>query len=356
MLILFLASLFSNSVWAVAAPEPPQSLNYTVDSSVSYFFTNTNYNSDGQTQGLLNDGEFTSIQARFAYIQDWQKVMRGYGGAVIGFTESWDGVNSRSNSALHELFFGGQYWLSYEEKILIVPQGDFVYPLQRLDVNGADVPPGEGAMRIKAGAWGLYPIQEFTPFVYLGYEFRDEARSHLIPYSLGVKYKMDRAIWLQGEYRGYETIQNDDDSSDRVAREFYLSRVAGGSYTFYSVNPSVGELAVSAGYNMGSLTVYGDVAKTMAGANSAEGWTLTLGLTYSPVTSENARYEQYESEGPGPGFDATPIPEDTSLFKESSQEISPDVKTVPRPKPKRKPRKSNVDQLLQDTQKELEGL
>ncbi len=396
MLTLFLLLITMGFSAAAEVPQAPDGLDFRVDANLTYFSSQTNYlPGGGSSQDLRNGGYFTDIIGRLQYTQDLSKSQRVYGGFTYSQTESYDGTNTRTNNGFNEILTGGQMWFrmgSYN----LVAAGDLVYPLYRVSRDADDVPLGEGAMKIRAGAWFIYPMGKLSPFVNMAYEYRDEGRSHAIPYSVGAYYKFGRSFWVQGEYRGFEKLFDNADTENRTNRDQFLQRVSGGSYRYFALNPAMSELAASTGYSFGTITVYGEAAYMVNGANVADGMTFMAGLAYVPggriSGSGTAEEEDEETYNPNrrsrrmepieerlppddDGFMAEPDPrvppEPAAAPAENSgrssgdvqlqmRRASPKAKPAPKPKPKAKPKpkskKDKIDKMLRNTEKTLQDL
>lgn len=401
MLTLFLHLITMGFSATAQVPQAPGGLDFRVDANLTYFSSQANFlPGGGSREDLRNGGYFTDIIGKLQYTQDLNKSQRVYGGFTFSQTESYDGTNTRSNNGFNEILAGGQMWFrmgSYN----LVGSADLVYPLYRVDRNADDVPLGEGAMKIRGGGWFLYPMGQFTPFVNLGYEYRDEGRSHAIPYSVGAYYQVARSMWLQGEYRGYEKLFDNADTENRSTRDLYLQRVSGGSYRYYALNPAMSELAASVGYSFGTITVSGEAAYMVNGASVADGMTFTIGLAYVPGgTIRDSGYEEDEEvfnpnrrprreepiedrlppddDGfmaepdprlPPPPEPARPRPTEAPAAAPSRSSGGSDVqlemrraapkkKVAPKPKPKPRPKskKDKIDKMLQNTEKTLQDL
>ncbi len=397
MLTLFLHLIATGLSATAQVPAPPSGLDYRVDASVTYFTSQTNYTAGGgATQDLRNGGSFTDIIGKALYTQDLNKTQRVYGGATYSQTESSDGTITRANNGINEILAGGQWWFRMGQYRL-VGAGDFVYPMYRVDRGGDDVPLGEGAMKIRLGGWFIYPMGQLTPFGYLSYEYRDEGRSHAVPYAVGAHYKMGN-LWLQGEYRGYEKLFDNADTENRASRDVFLQRVSGGSYRYYAINPAMSEFAASVGYTFGTISAYGEGSYMVNGSSVADGMTFMLGLAYTPagrvsdsdydddsmIDSGRTRRRSSEPiEDPMPssddGFLAEPDPRvappapppppppppsggdsfDSSggqLQMRSNRPARPAPKPKPKPAPKPRTKKDKLDKMLKSTEKTLQGL
>ena len=294
MLTLFLLAFAISNVSHAEMPESPKGLDYRIDANGTYYNSSVNWKTGGgSTQDLLNGGYFTDFIGQVTYAQDLDKFRRIYGGFTYSSTESYDGTITRTNSGFNELLAGGQYWYRFSGYRL-VPAADLVYPLVRVDREADDVLLGEGAIKAKFGSWVLFPNGRWVPFGYLGYEYRDEGRSHALPYSVGIKWKMAPPLWAQFEYRGYERLFANADSENRNVRDAFLQKVNGGSYRYYSINPSYSEFNVEAGYSFGPVSIYGGFAISINGSSAADGWMGMAGIAYSPLGTLKAPPDEFE--------------------------------------------------------------
>lgn len=343
-------------------PTSPRAGRTELRGTAAYFSSSANYTAGGgSSEELLNGGELTSVMGEFIFSYDWKPDWRFYGGATAGYVETSDGTFTRSNSGLNEILAGAQNWYELGRLDLAV-QGDFVYPFFKIDEESDEAFLGEGAMRLRGGAWAIYPMGAMKPFGYMGFEYRDGGRSFLVPYSVGLKYKLGK-IWVQGEYRGYETVVDDADTDNRVDRDVILGDVNGGSYRFYSINPAVSEFALEAGIRLGSITLLGGVAMTVNGSSAADGWTAMAGLAFSPtdvsrgkvveddfdIRSERFDESVFENErAPETKKSEEPQFREDPSFVEPSPVAPPETNPTPAPAPK--PRKSPKQQAMDEAQ------
>lgn len=317
MLTLFFRILGVLCVAWAEAPEPPTHMDYRIDAGFLYFDTETNFNAGGNSsEDLHNDGYFTDMIFSGKYTQDLDKKTRVYGGFTYSMTESYDGFTTRENAGLNELMGGGQYWL----KVLgfpVAPAADFVYPLVRVDANSNDALLGEGAMKLRLGTWAMMGRPVFDPFIYLGYEYRDEGRSHAVPYSIGVKWK-NKPLWAQAEYRGFERLFAASDTSNRNQRDDFLKRVDGGSFRYYALNQALSEAAFEAGYSFGIVQIYGGAAITVNGSSAADGYTITVGAAYTPGKDDSDAYDRNN-----PMTDPVDIPDRFTPYVDPIDDLDP---------------------------------
>lgn len=363
MLTLFFVLM--NLSWA-ESPLPPSGLDYRLDADLSYFKTESNFVAGGSSaEDLRNGGSFTDLRTELKYTQDWDRWQRFYGGLGYNSVESSDGVTTRTNSGLSELLFGYQYWLKISGQQL-VPQADVVYPIFRVNREGDDALIGEGALKVRGGGWWLFRHGPWHPFVYLGYEYRDEGRSHAIPYALGVKWE-SRSFWIEPQYRGYERLFANADTENRGARDTFLEKVDGGSYRYFAINSALSELALEGGYRIGRLTLRAGAAYTVNGSSAAQGFTVAGGISYVP--GGVAKDSELEADPTEPiesdrflELDPTRPPRESPEPKvqmrparKAAPTVAPTPPAAPAAKPK-KPKKNKVDKMLEETEKGLQNL
>lgn len=386
MLMFLIAILTSPSAFA-ESPNPPRAGRWEGRATYSYYSTESNFSSTGAS-ALVRNGSLTQMQGDFAAIYDWQPDWRFSGGFNVAWVESDDGLYTRSNSGMNEAFVSVQKW--YESGPFdIAPQGDFVFPFWRPDEGSDEALIGEGAMRIRGGAWGFWPLGTYKPFAYLGFEYRDGGRAFLLPYEAGIKFKLPR-FWIQASFRGYESVVDDADSDNQAIRENYLKTVNGGSLRFYSVNPSGSEVAAEAGTQFGAWGLYGGFAISVNGNNSADGWLAHAGISWSPVVVRSKkdddgfsiRKERYDEglfeneknatpefvedpdfkepvrQRPVEPVDDPTVPPPPAAVPSKPVEMQLELRRVP-PKKKKKPaprkRNKNIDKMMNDAESALEN-
>lgn len=311
-LLPFFASLFTISAHA-EAPRVPREGTWETRFTLSYFDTTENFTSSGK-QSLLNRGEYTNLLGDFRFTYDWQPDWRFYSSINMARADS----SLASNTGVNEIMFGAQKWME-AGPVDIAPEAEFVYPLWRVNEDSESPLLGEGAMRLKAGSWAFYPMGQVKPFVYAGFEYRDEGRAKVIPYSLGVKGRVQR-FWLQGEVRGYERIIDDEDAGNNVRKietATFLQDANSGSMRYYSINPSYSEIAVEGGTRFGDWGVFAGFAYSVNGQNTAAGWTGWGGLTFSPKAMHRPNDKRDET------FDPRGERYDENVFRESSPSLPP---------------------------------
>lgn len=366
-LMLAVLSVLLSVVIHAEVPNAPRPGRTEVRASATFFKTSSNYVSGG-IEELPGGGSLTNVQGEALYVYDWQADWKLFGGFNLGWTESSDGTYTRTNSGLNEVIAGGQNWYEIGQ-FDFAAEGVLFYPLWRPDADSDEALIGEGAMRLRAGGWLILPRRGLRPFAYGGFEYRDGPRAYVMPYRVGAKYSL-RGWWVQGEYRGFEAVSDDADVDDPSLRNQYLKDVNGGSFHFYSINPSGSEVAFEVGKRFGALTVMGGAAMTVNGKNTSDGFSVTFGLMYSPQDTVvrvdeddfNIRRERYDeslfrNERPSDAgqFEQPQFREDPNFVE------PPPVVAPPKPKPRpvrparpAKPAKQQAIEEAQEVEMQLE--
>lgn len=374
---IFAAFSFSFSATALESPESPRKGRHKAQAAISYFNSTGNFADDSQSESLANGGSFSNIQTDLGYAYDLAPDWRVGGGFSYAMADSDDGRFQRSDSGLNEAHLMGQKWYDLG-RFELAPQLEAYMSFVEVDaVNGDAVLYGEGAMRVRAGAWIGAPMKGYRPYGYLGFEYRDGGRSSLLPYEAGIKARFGE-WWAQGSARGVMSVTDDNDTANPLVRNLYLQVVNGGSFKYYSVNPSYTEVTVAAGRNWGQWGFFGEAALTVLGTNAADGFTITAGVSYSPSFGDGRAGEEF-NDRMAPieekTFDIKNDKYDHSLFEGDSKvnpedrDYSPPPEPPPAPKKtksvdvqlkvikKKKARKSSksLDKILNEAEKSLEG-
>ena len=376
MLILFFAYLMTFSANAQVRFTPVAG-QYEAKGEFQYLNTSANYPSDGgSSSNLYGGGKLTRMLGVGEVSYDLSPAIRFWGGFSGGQTTA-DVVNSSQSvsspvtnthtlSGMSEGWVGAQWWIPFQ-KLHVVPQVDFVYPFTRVNQISPDPLLSDGAMQFTGGSWFMIPLNDLTPFGYVGATYRDEGRSALIPYSVGLRYGRNEGWWLQAEFRGFQSITDDTNSGNRNVRDGYLSLVDGGSYEFFAINPSRSEVSAMTGVHVNHFGIYGGVSKSVFGRGSADDFVIRVGLTFTGALFARAGRAPKPSEG----FAPKPEKYDDAIFQ---NDLVPEpyteepVVVVPPPrkkasaKTKSKSRRAapaapmpNVEMLMKDTQKTLEN-
>ena len=383
-LIFSLISMFSVATHAAHYRPQPIPDDLQIRGQFDYSRTSSNYPMQDDISGALGgDQKFERllVTAEGGYsfsdqMRAWAGINGGQARATVinPYLTSFNTIvtEMHTNAGINEGFLGGQYWFPYRN-VHFVGQFDFTFPFWRVNTNSNDPLIGEGAMVVQPGAWIIADMKGFTPFLYGGFAYRDGGRSSLMPFDVGGRYTHPIMQWWgQLSFRGYESVIDDDNTSftGRFDRRMYLFRVQGGSYDFYSINPSRGEIAGSAGMQFDNIGIYLGGWVSVYGNASADGWGAFAGVTFNSEHPGTKRRKVRQNR-----FNHVPESYDESVFEEPVAVPPAPTEPIyeeppPAPPPQAPPLKKtapgggarkggdeqmpNVEMLMKDTQKTLE--
>lgn len=348
---------FEPAVHALPPPESAPQTDTRVFTEASYMKTTANYDVDGGGYIDLGNGRYYQLIDGRLGAEHW--LTRDFSLLLetgMAYAESYDGGFVREGTEATDVVAGARYRLGFSG-LNLIPEVIYVHPFHRVDRNTDDVLTNEGAMKIFSGLWAEYWASTFKFHVHPGFLYQDGGRAGLGLLTVGVD-------WIPGGLRfgveGYSSvvIVHDEREDSRILRDVVTARVNGGSWRFYSVDPSTHGVRASAAFDLGERLRLGfGFDHTLDGEASAAGWTASLRLEMGLNVRENSLTEKM----PSPRaldpekqdikqFEPTTTPYDSTLFED------PKPKKVKRPTPKRVKKKPPVDldKSLEDVQKSLE--
>lgn len=290
------------------------------------FFTHANYLGDSTQQILLpshiynNYGTF--LHGSYNLDHEWSIL----GTIDSAYAHSDDGSSARNAYNVSDAGIGLQYLRRYTW-IWLAPEFSASYAFNPVEVNTDTVLVGEGAATISGILNALkiwtHAIQSYG---YLGYTYRFDGRSSLLPFDFGSKFRLIKP-WFGAEIRGYRTAFEDEDTNSPSMRTSVTDRVDAGSLRYYSINPSLveGEIFTEIFFNPKLMArLAGNV--TLWGQNTAQGYGYFFSLKYAfggnpqdqdAVQISHREYKKRSlEEKKVREFKSKPEQEDKSLFPE----------------------------------------
>lgn len=284
------------------------------------FYSEANYvNMGSSTQKLTSGSHFqlldVNLSTRYMPRRDWSLFAMG----TISNAESKDSISTRTNSSFSQALLGFDFMM-YNDWLQMVPEVAALIPFEKVDKTSDKVLNSEGVYQAWArlnlqkelGAWRFYG--------WAGFNYRGEGRSYLMPWGFGIQSKW--SAWnLGAEIFGAQSITDDSDSSNKIARQTLVNTVDAGSYKFYYPNPSVIDSRVFLNWNVSpkwSLQVNGGT--TLAGENTAAGYHVGGFVRYSYDLSQG-----YSA--PGVELDQSSVPRGKSnMYLHPDVDLSSDKK------------------------------
>lgn len=256
------------------------------ETNYRYFFSEANYTSEG--------GQYISLASGNRYqVSDIDLGMRWTTGSTWGFytsgrlsqAESKTNGVTRTNSNLSQLMLGIDMLMISNSKFDLIPDLSLILPMQRVEKSADEVLTAEGATQITPRLIGRLKMGKLRPFASVGFAYRDEGRSMLLPYSAGAELKLSN-IYFGADLSGYQTIIRDQYTNNPGERHIVSAR-NGGSLKYYSVDPDLVETSAWIKWKGSTWSFHGGAATTVTGANTASGTTFFAGFSFA--LSPNSR-------------------------------------------------------------------
>lgn len=246
----------------------------------SYFSSNENWDKDGNSSTLPNGQSLTVLSSSLSVTHDITDSISAFAilDAVYGKSVGFDFERTRFFPTDLKL---GSDILVYSGFVDLVPELIVNIPIDTIAEDTDEVVLSEGVFDIRAGTYISQHFNFLSGYAYIGYAYRAEGRSSLIPYEVQLvkafgDFQLNAGLW------GHQSLQDDEFTDLPQRRRALTSRVNGGSLRFYSVNPSVMELGVSGGLPVSdSFFARVGFSRTLLGSETAIGNTFWASLSYS---------------------------------------------------------------------------
>ncbi len=320
--IAFAAILGSQFAQAVVDENHFMEGQFQIGSGFRYVKTDSNYASFGSETVLngVNRGYSSmdlDLTARYVLIDRWGL----HGNLVMSNAESTNTDATRKNSNLASVSLGTDILFLYGSHFL---WGDVnaTLPVDKFDKNADNPLTSDGVVSFATTLNYLKPFRNWTFEGGLGFKYRLEGRSALMPYNAGASYHFGK-WYLGGGFSGFQSVINDADTDSQIVRNTTLTRANGGSLIYSSINPAAifAELKVGR-LSQGSNHLEGIVRTTLAGDNYAaytEGlvrWFWYFGYERDPKSLEK-RIREIPTEFEADTQDGV----DQSLFENNAGEL-----------------------------------
>lgn len=246
----------------------------------SYFSTKENFSDTGSKQSLNGDSYLDTITPSLSLSHDVSSRFSAYGVLDGVYARSQDRNFQRTRLSPADLKLGVDFSL-LDSDFDIVPELQLTVPLNTVSETTDEIIVSESVMEARGGAYLSGHFDWLSAYAYLGYAYRSGGRSSLMPYEFQTVKDFGGLQASLGVW-GYTSVSDDEYINTRARREVVTTRVNGGSYRFYSVNPSLTEVGGSLGLPMGqNYFARLGAQTTVMGRNSALGSTFWLSLSTS---------------------------------------------------------------------------
>jgi hypothetical protein len=254
---------------------------------MQYLNTSANFDSEGDEIDMTGSFGYknitTSLDGTYYFGGGWA----ANAGLRFANAESSSPAEERSNSALTDVHVYGQKLLSWS-RIRFVPEVGVLFTTDEITQTQDDVFLSEAVNVYSAGSWIISDLRYFKAYGFLGYDYRDDGRSNLLPWTAGLAFRASRAALL-AEMGGYKSVANDEDTDtpNELLRRNQNNLVNGTSLRYYSVNPDLTEIRLQAHYAFSrEFSIFGGASYALMGKNTASGQVFNIGLTYNLDTAD----------------------------------------------------------------------
>jgi hypothetical protein len=254
---------------------------------MQYLNTSGNFDSNGDEVDMTGSFGYKNITTSLDGAYYFGKGWAANAGLRFANAESSSNIEERSNSALTDVHIQGQKLLSWS-RVRFVPEVGVLFTTDEITDTQDDVFLSEAVNVYSAGSWIITDLRYFKAYGFLGYDYRDDGRSNLLPWTAGFAIRASSAALL-AEMGGYQTVANDEDTdtANELLRRNQNNLVNGTSLRYYSVNPDLTEVRLQAHYAFSrELSIFGGASHALMGKNTASGQVFTLGLTYNLDTGD----------------------------------------------------------------------
>jgi hypothetical protein len=265
---------------------------FEMSGGATYFETTSNFNDVGSKVNLISSNKYALLdmflETRYVFKDFWSVRAK----AFISNAESKNTDFNRSNSTLNTLEASGD-WMVYRGFMDVIPELTMRYSLDQISNTQDSVITNEGVLEIIAMLKAQNNYQWFSYYAGGGYDFRSE-RSSVMPWYVGGGMQWKHSFFGL-ELNGFQTITDDSDkgTTNEAIRNTLIQRVNGGSYRFYSVNPS--HIQVQANLDVGfssGFVVKTYIANSISGQNYANGLTMGIALNLLFDTFSNNPHKE----------------------------------------------------------------
>jgi hypothetical protein len=293
--VSFAALLFAQQSLAYNPYQVFEKDRIDVSTSVNYFKSESNFNSDGDRQDLTSGNYFQNIEitptVRWEYIENIGFIT----GLNIGVAESSDPLLTRKNSIVNRFDLGADYLFSSSDIHETYLRFIYSHALERASLSTDAVSTSDGVNEIKPEIITRFNFSNFYPYIQGGVNYRSDGLSLLMTYAAGFELRFAE-IGLGAAALGRFSIQDDEYTNSASIRDNFNNRVNGGSKKYFSINPNSTDVELSATYAANQDLLFKLFAGyTLIGSNSAAGYNAGFSINLSFDDEDNYRRRKIKS-------------------------------------------------------------
>ncbi|MGZ3768831.1 MAG: hypothetical protein ACXVCP_05000 [Bdellovibrio sp.] len=280
LFIIFASFILFQPVLALDNYKEYKRDRWDFEAATQFFYSEANYLTYGtSTQGLPNNNHYQLLDVTFAtrYMPKPNWAMFGF--VNVGNSESVDSIARRTNSSFNFAGVGFDF-VMYSGAFQLIPEFILVMPFQHVDPASDTVLNSEGVLEFRSRMLVQRDYGTFLGYGWLGFNYRGDGRSFLMPYGVGLKFKYEAVHW-GAEILGFQSVSSDTVSNNAL-RTGYINGVNAGSLKFYSKEPSLVDSQVYINFLLSKKwTLQANAGSTLAGENIAAGFHVGALLRYS---------------------------------------------------------------------------
>lgn len=311
----------------------------------SYYKTSKNFDNESASVDLSDGNEFSYHHNTTSFQYGLFRRFNLLGGVRLSSVRSLTSGFERINSGLSDVILGGDI-LAIAGAFSLVPSFLVNIPIAKVDPDTDQALLSDGAFELIAKLYASYRWKMTTTYTSLGISTLGDGRGGRGYYHLGVKTKLGK-VRLQFEVNGSGTYASDEFTDQSSSRTDVTDRVNGGSFAFYSINPSYTRVAAKFIYKFNNKILAGlGYSADVRGSRTSSGSMFLASLEFRPSgkTPASVRYETPERAKP-PVRSHPPV--------RSKPKTRPSVRKRPPvqapPPRKRKKRRKKSQDLNRDT-------
>lgn len=237
------------------------------------FMTSTsNFDSGSSIRDLSSKAGYqlirTPLGVRYGYGETW-----GLSSTLMISTAQSKNIDAtRNNSSIPEIHLGADALL-YRGFVDWTGELQLIFPLETIKSTQDTAFNSEGVTQLLGWVGFDQRKSNFIWYGQGGFNYRMEGRSSLLMYEAGAGLRWNRNSF-GAELGGFQSVMDDGDKGSEAKRNAVIQRVNGGSFRFYSVNPSVMEFRLWSEHEISSrFKLDLNVAYPFSGSNYANGMT-----------------------------------------------------------------------------------
>lgn len=253
---------------------------WQIAARTSHFKSDANYDETrGSFERLTGDNSFTVLDFGLRARYSLNSRLSLYGGGDFAQAASRDAQVDRTNSAITDVYVGGDYVVT-RKWVRLIAELEGLFSLDPIDIDTTDTLTNDGVHHVRASLFALKPLRLLRMYGHAGIKYRDEGLAGLLMWGVGAEKPFSQRYLIGAGLEGFEAVIDDELSQTR--RTAVTARVNAGSQTFYAYNPALLEARAWLGWNpTNAWQLKIGYARSLDGLRSAAGQSVFLSGAYN---------------------------------------------------------------------------